>query len=71
MPNQASNDTLLFTKYTNLNTEQCLYAKKPDTILSLFSDPDKFSVSDQILSELNGMCGGCSEIDQTTLGGSS
>lgn len=59
MPNQASNEVLLFTKCSNLNTEKCLYTKKPETILSLFSSPENFAVSDQKVQELNDTCTVC------------
>ena len=59
MPNQDSNDALLFTKCINLNTEHCQYTKSPETILSLFSDPENFPVSDQKVRELNDICSQC------------
>jgi len=42
MPNQK----LLFTKCTNLNTDQCLYSKSPEMILTLFSNPANFAIND-------------------------
>ena len=42
MHNYVPNDTLLFTKCINLNTDQCLYSKSPEMLLSLFSDPENF-----------------------------
>ena len=59
MPDQAPTDTLLFTKCSNLNTDQCRYAKNPEKILSLFSDPANFAIDDQKVRELNDMCSQC------------
>ena len=59
MPNQAPNDTLLFTKCINLNSEHCLYTKKPETILSLLSDPANFAIDDLKVRELNDICSQC------------
>jgi hypothetical protein len=59
MPNQATNDNLLFTKCINLNTDQCLYSKSPEMILSLFSDPVNFAIDDQRVQELNDRCSHC------------
>ena len=59
MPNQAPNDTLLFTKCSNLNTDNCLYTKSPEMILSLFSDPENFAIDDQRVQELNYRCSQC------------
>ena len=59
MPNYVPNDTLLFTKCINLNTEQCLYSKSPEMILSLFSDPENFAIDNQNIRELNDRCSQC------------
>jgi hypothetical protein len=55
MPNQK----LLFTKCTNLNTDQCLYSKSPEMILTLFSDPANFAIDDLKVQELNDTCSQC------------
>ncbi len=59
MHNYEPNDTLLFTKCTNLNTDNCQYTKSPETILSLFSDPENFAIDDQRVQELNSTCSQC------------
>ena len=59
MPNQTSNETLLFTECINLNTERCLYSKNPEAVLSLVRDPEKFAIKDQKVQELNELCSGC------------
>jgi hypothetical protein len=59
MTNQAPNDTLLFTKCINLNTEQCLYSISPEMILSLFSDPENFAIDNAKTQELNDRCSQC------------
>ena len=59
MPNQTSNETLLFTECINLNADQCRYSINPETVLSLIRDPDKFPISDQKVLELNDLCSGC------------
>jgi hypothetical protein len=67
MTNQASNDTLLFTKCINLNTELCLYSKSPETILSLFSNPDNFTIGNQKIRELNDRCSGCNALQMKSM----
>ena len=64
MPDHETNDTLLFTKCINLNTDQCQYTKYPEKILSLFSDPANFAIDDQKVRELNDMCGSCKEVQK-------
>ncbi len=59
MPKQVSNDTLLFTKCTNLNTDQCFYSKSPEMILSLFSDPENFAIDNTKAQTLNVRCSRC------------
>ena len=59
MSTQVPNDTLLFTKCINLNTDQCQYTKKPETILSMFSDPANFAIDDLKVRELNDICSQC------------
>lgn len=50
---------LLFTECVNLNSENCEYAKKPEEILSLFSDPDNFLSNSDKIQELNNQCFEC------------
>jgi hypothetical protein len=59
MPNQAPNDTLLFTKCSNLNADNCQYTKSPEMILSPFSDPANFAIDAQKVQELNDTCSQC------------
>jgi len=59
MPKQASNATLLFTKCTNLNTDQCFYSKNPEMILSLFSDSENFTIDKTRAQALNERCSRC------------
>jgi len=59
MPNHLSSEQLLFTDYIKLKTEHCLYSKSPETILSLFSDPENFAMDHQKVRELNDKCTGC------------
>jgi hypothetical protein len=66
MHNYVPSDTLLFTKCTNLNTEQCLYTKKPEVILSLISSPEN-AINDQKERELNATCSGCIALHMKTM----
>ena len=59
MPNHVSNETLLFTKCINLNTDQCRYTKNPEKILSIFKDPANFAIDNQNVQELNDICSQC------------
>ena len=67
MNDQAPNDKLLFTKCTNLNTDQCPYNKKPEIVLSSFKDPKNFPISDQQVWELNNTCSGCEGFQMKTM----
>ena len=59
MPDNAPNDTLLFTKCVNLNIDQCRFTQYPEKILSIFRDPANYAIDDQILRELNDTCSQC------------
>jgi hypothetical protein len=54
-----NDQTFLFTECINLNTEHCQYTKKPEEILSLFSNPESFMTIDSKILELNNQCSGC------------
>jgi hypothetical protein len=54
-----NDQTLIFIDCANLNTEHCPYTKKPEEILSLFSDPENFPINDQKRQELNTKCSDC------------
>lgn len=59
MSSQESNETLRFTRCANLNTDHCLYSKRPEMILSLFSDPVNFAIDAGKVQELNRLCDDC------------
>ncbi len=50
---------ILFTECINLNSEHCPYAKKPEQILCLLSDPEEFQSNESKIQELNNQCFGC------------
>ncbi len=54
------NDQLiLFTECKNLNSEHCLYAKRPEQILSLLNESEKFPLQESKIQELNNQCFDC------------
>ena len=67
MSNPESNETLLFTKCINFNTNQCGHTKSPEKILSLFSDPANFAIDSQKVQELNDICSGCTALQMKTM----
>jgi hypothetical protein len=50
---------ILFMECVNLNSENCTYTKKPEEILSLFSNPETFMDNSDKIQELNNQCFDC------------
>jgi hypothetical protein len=72
MTNEAFTEVLTFTRCQNWSTEACPHLTTSHMQLSIMNQPTKWILlDDKTVAELNGLCDGCSEIDQTTLGGSS
>lgn len=50
---------ILFTECANLNSDYCLYTKKPEQILSILNDPQKCLPNESKIQELNNQCFDC------------
>jgi len=55
MPN-ASNDTLLFTKCSNLNTDTCPHMTSSHMQLSIINQPNFWLLDDKTVEDLNSLC---------------